>query len=318
MKFKMLKYKFILLLFVILFFSSNIYSQLPNQLWFDGGGTLGLGLTYTRQIPHNFEIGISFVIVDTLLTVNSHIELTRNFTFVNKNYFYFGLYSSIDPGICYKNSTLNSPWFKNQEKGIFYTLPLIIGLKISYPGDFYQRILRLGFTYHLAWSKSLGFSQFPFFQLSLGFGFNKLGECIRSLRKKPRSLDQYSNASPFYHELEKDFQYDKYSTDSLYGFNSLSPINVAVLRDTVIIFSGPKATVFYFAHLRCKCGGSVKFERRGSCCPQESKYGPIMDTILLDIYKIKCIKCRKRAIVYINMYDPGPKYAPKGYILKDK
>jgi hypothetical protein len=92
-------------------------------------------------------------------------------------------------------------------------------------------------------------------------------------------------------------------------------LNVTVIEDSSIVFGGSRAIGFYFAHLTCECSGQVRYERKGSCCPQVSKYSFVDGIVLLDRYNVKCVKYRKKKIFYINIYDPGNKYAPVGYIL---
>jgi hypothetical protein len=288
----------------------------PNQIWLDLGGGIGVGLGYTRQIQWDLDLGLVPALVDTINTVNIHIELTKNIPFISNRDLFIGSYASVHPGLNWKPSSRASPWFPKQDRGIFYTVPVIVGFKAAIPAEPCRALYRLGLSYNFAWSKSLGLRHFPFLQFSVGFGFDRPGALIGYKRRRPPpTLADWHAASPRFYEFEKDYQFYEDPPDSLYGYIPENPIDVAVLEDTTIVFAGPRAIGFYFAHLICECGGQVRFERAGSCCPQPSRYGIIDGTVLIDKYKVKCAKCRKKRILFINMYDPGKKYAPAGYYI---
>lgn len=93
-----------------------------------------------------------------------------------------------------------------------------------------------------------------------------------------------------------------------YGYSESNPIKVGGISD------GPANERAYLQRLRTVDGKSISFQRRESCCPFEtsnSAWGG-----MLDIYEIQVIGDTVKKIVYLNMYDKGKLYAPKGFVLK--
>ena len=112
------------------------------------------------------------------------------------------------------------------------------------------------------------------------------------------------------------YRINKNPPDSSYGYVPESNIKVA-FRNSTDTLAGPRMEHYYLAHIECTCGGDIEYIREGSCCPVPSKNAIFGDVAMLDIYKIRCIKCRKKSKIFINMYDDDTAiYAPIGYNLK--
>ncbi|GGB72220.1 hypothetical protein GCM10007424_10260 [Flavobacterium suaedae] len=94
-----------------------------------------------------------------------------------------------------------------------------------------------------------------------------------------------------------------------YGYSESNPIKVGGFSN------GPANERAYLQRLRTVDGKSISFERRGSCCMFETKSSPFGGG-MLDIYEIKVKGDTVKKILYLNMYDKGKLYAPKGFVLK--
>lgn len=105
---------------------------------------------------------------------------------------------------------------------------------------------------------------------------------------------------------------DKANTapSSDYGYSEKNPIKVGGVND------GPRNERAYLNRLTGPNGESLTYERLGSCCmfnTRNSSFGSGM----LDRYEITIEGDSIKKILYLNMYDKGKLYAPKGFLLKD-
>jgi hypothetical protein len=63
-------------------------------------------------------------------------------------------------------------------------------------------------------------------------------------------------------------------------------------------------------------GEAVTYNRKGSCCAFKTPNGLINNTGLLDHFVVKIAGDSKEYHLYINMYDNGKMYIPKGFKAK--
>jgi hypothetical protein len=112
------------------------------------------------------------------------------------------------------------------------------------------------------------------------------------------------------------YKFNKKPPDSNYGKTAEQNIKVAY-RNSTDTLMGPKMEHYYLAHLECDCGGDVEYYRKGSCCPVHSKNFFFGEYAMLDVYRIKCIQCKKKTQLFVNMYDNDTAlYAPIGFKIK--
>jgi hypothetical protein len=94
-----------------------------------------------------------------------------------------------------------------------------------------------------------------------------------------------------------------------YGYSEKNPIKVGGIND------GPKNERAYLNRLTGLNGEKVTYERKGSCCMFETANSPYGGG-MLDKYEVTIEGSSEKKILYLNMYDEGKLYAPKGFILK--
>ena len=75
--------------------------------------------------------------------------------------------------------------------------------------------------------------------------------------------------------------------------------------------SGSRNEQLYLKSLRGPNGEVIEYERRGSCCPFETKNSELGG--LLDAYDITYAGLAKPIVLYINMYDADTLYIPPGF-----
>lgn len=78
--------------------------------------------------------------------------------------------------------------------------------------------------------------------------------------------------------------------------------------------AGPAQERAYLNRLTGPNGEKVTYVRAGSCCPFETKnsaWGGMLDRYIVEIEGDPVKK-----ELYLNMYDKGELYAPKGFVLK--
>lgn len=96
-----------------------------------------------------------------------------------------------------------------------------------------------------------------------------------------------------------------------YGYSQTNPIKVGGGTN------GPANEHRYLRRLTGPNGESIAYERLGSCCAFETKNSPF-GSGMLDRYEIEIDGDPEKKILYINMYDEGKLYAPKGFLLDGK
>lgn len=79
--------------------------------------------------------------------------------------------------------------------------------------------------------------------------------------------------------------------------------------------SGPANERAYLNRLTGLNGEKVTYVRKGSCCGYENKDLP-MGMGMLDIYEVTIRGEGTKRTLYLNMYEKGKQYAPKGFLLK--
>lgn len=94
-----------------------------------------------------------------------------------------------------------------------------------------------------------------------------------------------------------------------YGYSQQNPIKVGGGNQ------GPAMERKYLNRLTGPNGEIVTYQRSGSCCHFDTSNG-FMGMGMLDIYIVKIAGDTVSKKLYLNMYDSGRLYAPKGFLLK--
>ena len=93
-----------------------------------------------------------------------------------------------------------------------------------------------------------------------------------------------------------------------YGYSEDNPIKVGGVNN------GPANERKYLNSLTGPNGEKISFNRKGSCCPFETKnsdYGG-----MLDRYAVSYEGKKDTVFLYLNMYDKEKLEAPEGFVLK--
>ena len=102
----------------------------------------------------------------------------------------------------------------------------------------------------------------------------------------------------------------KVSTDATYG-SEKNPIMVGGVADE----QGPQNERAFLDQLAGPEGQKISYTRTGSCCAFDSERG-FLGQGLLDIYEITYEGLNQPILLYINMYDYQPLYAPVGFTIR--
>jgi WD40 repeat protein len=97
------------------------------------------------------------------------------------------------------------------------------------------------------------------------------------------------------------------STDPSYGYSQDNPIRVGGGPD-----HGPWRERWFFDHLRDADGQPISYERKGSCCEEETSSNPYESTAL-DIYEVSGPGLKDPIELYIDMYTCDRPMAPHGF-----
>ena len=106
---------------------------------------------------------------------------------------------------------------------------------------------------------------------------------------------------------------DAYATDPAWGYGAERPIKVGGLHPK----SAPLSESLYLNALRGPGGEPVDFERMGSCCGFDTSNG-ISGNGMLDIFQVTIKGKPGKAVLYLDMYDPGPRDIPAGFTYRLK
>ncbi len=96
------------------------------------------------------------------------------------------------------------------------------------------------------------------------------------------------------------------ATSPTYGYSEKEPILIGGAFD-----NGVKRSHKYLKALRGPKGEMISYERRGSCCPFETKNSELGGG-LLDAYELTYKGLSQPLVLYINIYDPGELMIPQG------
>ncbi len=139
--------------------------------------------------------------------------------------------------------------------------------------------------------------------------------CFSPYRAQIDLLHVFQQSEKMAHISATTYRTNEDAPDPSYGRHVESNIKVAY-RDEKDTLAGPKMEHFYLAHLTCTCGKPIDYYRKGSCCNIISKHAFIGNTAPLDLYEIRCRRCKKSIEIYLNMYDHDTAlYAPLGFKL---
>lgn len=108
------------------------------------------------------------------------------------------------------------------------------------------------------------------------------------------------------------FKLSAASDDSTYGYTQQNPIHVG----GTLKHEGPANQRRYLNALKGPNGEKITYERRGSCCPFNTKNG-FMGGGMLDRYEVTWENNSTPYILYIDMYDAAALKAPKGFTFKE-
>jgi hypothetical protein len=103
------------------------------------------------------------------------------------------------------------------------------------------------------------------------------------------------------------------SEDKTYGYDKSNPIKVGGSNES----SGPRSERRFLNALLGPNGEEVKYFRAGSCCPFKTPNG-ILDTGLLDRYRVSWTGSKDTLDIFINMYDKGDLQIPVGLTARTK
>ena len=109
--------------------------------------------------------------------------------------------------------------------------------------------------------------------------------------------------------IEPFARLDAYSIDPGWGFSRERPIRVAGLYPQ----SGPRSEKAFLSALRGPKGEILSYERKGSCCRFSAQNG---NEGMLDIFEITRLGRAEPIVLYLNMYDPGPREVPAGFTFR--
>lgn len=107
----------------------------------------------------------------------------------------------------------------------------------------------------------------------------------------------------------RTFQLTEPATDPDYGFVRTKPVDVGGVPEN----NGPGNERAFLNALLGPNGEEVSYFRSGSCCSFKTPHGFMDDTGLLDVYKVYVVGSTDTSLIYINMYDKGDLYIPKGF-----
>jgi len=96
------------------------------------------------------------------------------------------------------------------------------------------------------------------------------------------------------------------ATSPTYGYTQKEPILIGGAFD-----NGVERSHKYLKTLRGPKGELIAYERRGSCCPFETKNSELGGG-LLDAYELMYDGLSQPLVLYINIYDPGELLIPQG------
>jgi len=105
------------------------------------------------------------------------------------------------------------------------------------------------------------------------------------------------------------------STQSTYAYNEDAPVKLGVTNRSLAVTYPEK----YFKSITGPHGESVTARRVKSCCPfktansDEFRY---QNVAVLEIYEVTYEGLPAPIRVYINFFDQGKVYAPKGFLVK--
>ncbi len=81
--------------------------------------------------------------------------------------------------------------------------------------------------------------------------------------------------------------------------------------------TGPSNERRYLDRLRGPDGEPVSYHRLGSCCPFDSPNAMGGFSALLDRYEVTYKGLMNPAVLYLNMYDAGEVFPPRGFIFSE-
>lgn len=100
------------------------------------------------------------------------------------------------------------------------------------------------------------------------------------------------------------------SSDATYGLSPKNPVEVGGGQ------GGPTNERRYLNALSGPNGEAISYYRHGSCCPIKSDKAIFGDMVMLDNYRVSWEGSNDTISIYINMYDSGKLFAPKGFGIK--
>jgi len=108
--------------------------------------------------------------------------------------------------------------------------------------------------------------------------------------------------------LEPFARLDAYATDPAWGYGPDRPIRVGGLRPDGL----PHGESAFLNALRGPGGEIVEYQRDGSCCQFDTPRG-IGGRGFLDVFRLRIQGRPEPVLLYLDMYDPGPRDVPAGF-----
>jgi hypothetical protein len=110
----------------------------------------------------------------------------------------------------------------------------------------------------------------------------------------------------------RTYQLTETATDDQYGYVQTKPVDVGGVPEN----NGPANERAFLNALLGPNGEQTAYYRSGSCCQFKTPHGFMNDMGLLDVYKVYVVGAKDTSVIYINMYDKGDLYIPKGFTAK--
>ncbi|WP_121966912.1 hypothetical protein [Myroides sp. N17-2] len=118
---------------------------------------------------------------------------------------------------------------------------------------------------------------------------------------KPKQILETTSSSSLLHVANRE-----------YGYSPYNPINVGGVKQN----RGPQNQIEYLKDLTDLEGNSLSFYRVGSCCHFDTPNGLFNGRGVLDIYAVYVKGKTDTVRLYLNLYDEGKLYAPRGFKFK--
>lgn len=123
------------------------------------------------------------------------------------------------------------------------------------------------------------------------------------------------NKREFIVERDSLLKINGVSRNSRYGYTPNDPVKLGVTKRSMALTYPDK----YFNSLAGPNGEIVYYKRFKSCCPFKtvnSEEYPYQNLAVIEIYRVTYEGLNEPLLIYINFFDEGEVFAPKGFSVK--